>query len=127
MAPGALLAPAEAYDLRRKQWQKCFHDVLVTGGPKAGLKWLAQPSARTVVDALTDGTCPLTHKGLDALVPNKSVAYLRAALATAAAAGSRGLGLDQPGRRPWAKGQERCFLRGRGPRVRSASLFSRGG
>ncbi|MFI8234900.1 hypothetical protein ACIGDI_39510 [Streptomyces sp. NPDC085900] len=59
------------------------HDVLVAGGPKAGLNWLAQPSARTIVDALAEGTCPLTHEGLDTLLPNKSVAYLRAALVTA--------------------------------------------
>ncbi|MBF8191388.1 hypothetical protein ITP53_37955 [Nonomuraea sp. K274] len=59
------------------------HDVLVAGGAKAGLSWLERPSARTILDALADGTCPPTHEGLDALLPNKSVAFLRAALVTA--------------------------------------------
>ncbi|MCX4569433.1 hypothetical protein OOK48_24160 [Streptomyces viridodiastaticus] len=59
------------------------HDVLVAGGAKAGLSWLERPSARTILDALADGTCPLTHEGLDALLPNKSVAFLRAALVAA--------------------------------------------
>ncbi|MFK8849367.1 hypothetical protein [Streptomyces sp. Ac-502] len=58
------------------------HAVLVAGEAKAGLIWLAQPSARTILTALADGTCPLTHEGLDALLPNKSVAFLRAALVT---------------------------------------------
>ncbi|MFF3088819.1 hypothetical protein ACFVRB_27820 [Streptomyces nojiriensis] len=59
------------------------HNVLTAGGAKAGLKWLTQPSARRILDALADGTCPLTHEGLDTLLPNKSVSFLRAALVTA--------------------------------------------
>lgn len=54
--------------------------VPVAGGAKARLKWLAQNSARTILDALADATCPLTHEGLDGLLPNKSVAFLRTAL-----------------------------------------------
>ncbi|MFF7535160.1 hypothetical protein ACFZB2_39755 [Streptomyces bobili] len=61
------------------------HDVLVADGAKAGLKRLEQPSFRTVLDALVDGSCPLTHEGLDMLLPNKSVAFLRAALVTTGA------------------------------------------
>ncbi|MFI2259153.1 hypothetical protein [Streptomyces tubercidicus] len=58
-------------------------DVLVADGAKAGLKRLEQPSFRMILDALVDGSCPLTHEGLDAMLPNKSVAFLRAALVTA--------------------------------------------
>ncbi|MFJ3632291.1 hypothetical protein [Streptomyces sp. NPDC090112] len=65
------------------------HDVLAASGAKAGLKWLSRPSARTILDALADGTCPLTHEGLDTLLPNKSVAFLRAALVTAGALPAR--------------------------------------
>ncbi|MEV0143922.1 MULTISPECIES: hypothetical protein [unclassified Nonomuraea] len=59
------------------------HDVLLAHGPKAGLRLMKQASARTVLAALADGTCPLTHEGMDALLPNRSVAFLRAALVTA--------------------------------------------
>ncbi len=59
------------------------HDVLVSGGARAGMQWLGRSSSRTIVDALAEGTCPLTHEGLDTLLPNKSVAFLRAALVAA--------------------------------------------
>ncbi|WP_406407115.1 hypothetical protein [Streptomyces sp. NBC_01643] len=65
------------------------HDILVADGAKAGLKRLERSSFRTILDALVDGTCPLTHEGLDGLLPNKSVAFLRAALATAGVLPSR--------------------------------------
>ncbi|MEU3693800.1 hypothetical protein [Streptomyces narbonensis] len=65
------------------------HDVLVADGAKAGLKRLEQSSFRTVLDALVDGSCPLAHEGLDTLLPNKSVAFLRAALVTAGVLPSR--------------------------------------
>ncbi|MER6530513.1 hypothetical protein [Streptomyces sp. NPDC001508] len=58
-------------------------DVLVAHGPKAGLAWLERSGARKILDGLADGTCPLTHDGLDAFLPNKSVAFLRAALVAA--------------------------------------------
>ena len=58
-------------------------DVLLAHGPKAGLRLLERAGARMVLDALADGTCPLTHEGLDAFLPNRSVAFLRAALVTA--------------------------------------------
>ncbi|MFF0127342.1 hypothetical protein ACFYTG_16675 [Streptomyces mirabilis] len=65
------------------------HNVLIADGAKAGLKRLEQPSFRTILDALVDGSCPLTHEGLDALLPNKSVAFLRAALVAAGVLPSR--------------------------------------
>ncbi|MBE1588808.1 hypothetical protein ACFPOI_55430 [Nonomuraea angiospora] len=51
--------------------------------PKAGLRLLERAGARMVLDALADGTCPLTHEGLDTFLPNRSVAFPRAALVTA--------------------------------------------
>lgn len=56
------------------------HDILVADGAKAGLMRLTRPSFQTILAALVDGTCPLTHEGLDGLLPNKSVAFFRAAL-----------------------------------------------
>ncbi|MFD9375154.1 hypothetical protein ACFWBH_06375 [Streptomyces sp. NPDC059999] len=57
--------------------------VLAVGGAKAGLKMLHRDNTRTILRAFADGTCPLTHDGLDGLLPNKSVAFFRAALVTA--------------------------------------------
>ncbi|MEU7428379.1 hypothetical protein [Streptomyces sp. NPDC040750] len=65
------------------------HDVLVADGAKAGLKRLERPSFRVILDALVNGSCPLTHEGLDTLLPNKSVAFLRAALVAAGVLPSR--------------------------------------
>lgn len=54
-----------------------FDALRMIDRPRSGLGWIARPHVQRNLRALATGEVPLTHDGLDALTPWRSVAYLR--------------------------------------------------
>jgi hypothetical protein len=59
--------------------------ALIRSDPLAVMLWLRKGAPRSVLTALADGTEPVTHRQLDALLPARSVQHIRAALVTGGA------------------------------------------
>jgi hypothetical protein len=54
-----------------------LESITAMARPRSGLLWLSRPQAPAILTALARGQVPLTHDGLSALSPPKSVTYVR--------------------------------------------------